>query len=81
MSDPNLMRVGGCCPLYPGLLYRGLRGVGWGGRARSLGLLLEHQPLCPGTNLLLLLQGKPGVPGLKGEKVSLQLGCPRLGWE
>lgn len=29
MSDPNLMRVGGCCPPYPGLLYRGLRG--WGG--------------------------------------------------
>lgn len=26
-------------------------------------------------------QGKPGVPGTKGEKVSSRPGCPGLGWE
>lgn len=46
-----------------------------------MGPLLAYHSVCLELiPLLLLQQGKPGVPGLKGEKVRSRPGCPSLGW-
>lgn len=55
-----------------------------GGRAWVLDSFRAYWSLCPGINAPSSLcppsqQGKPGVPGTKGEKVSSRPGCPGLG--